>query len=197
MASLLGTDGSPRWHTVEATPAVRALVEGVDVDGTTAEQAAAQALRGHLEVASPLTHGALVGRTGLPSGRVTIALAALEAEGFAIQGRFTERAVDAGDDPALIEWSSRRLLTRIHAYSCAQRRRRVEPITAEQLMRFLAVVAARHRGAYPPPRRRRAGSGDRAAAGLRDRRRGVGVRGAGPPGARRRPRLARPPLPPG
>ena len=72
VASLAGDDGSRRWHTVEATPAVRALVEGVDVDGTTAEQAAAQVLRGHLEVASPLTHGDLVARTGLPPGRVTI-----------------------------------------------------------------------------------------------------------------------------
>jgi ATP-dependent Lhr-like helicase len=151
VVSLVGDDGSPRWHTVEATPAVRALVEGVDVDGTTAEQAAAQVLRGHLEVASPLTHGDLAGRTGLPAGRVTIALAALEAEGFAIQGRFSERAVDTEGDPTSVEWSSRRLLTRIHAYSRAQRRRRVEPVTAAQLVRFLVqwqhvTGATQHRG---------------------------------------------------
>ncbi len=151
VASLVGDDGARRWHTVEATATVRALVEGVDVEGATAEQAASQVLRGHLEVASPLTQGDLAARTGLPSGRVTIGLAALEAEGFAIQGRFSERAVDAGGDPASVEWSSRRLLTRIHAYSRAQRRRRVEPVSAEQLMRFLVqwqhvTVATQHRG---------------------------------------------------
>jgi ATP-dependent Lhr-like helicase len=137
VASLVGDDGSRRWHTVEATAAVRALVDDVDVEGTTAEQAAAQVLRGHLEVASPVTHHDLATRTGLPAGRVTIGLAILEAEGFAIQGRFSERAVDTAEDPASVEWSSRRLLTRIHAYSRAQRRRRVEPVSAEQLMRFL------------------------------------------------------------
>ncbi|MDP1820056.1 MAG: helicase-related protein, partial [Acidimicrobiales bacterium] len=151
VASLLGDDGSQRWHTVEATPAVRALVDSVDGDGTTAEQAAAQVLRGHLEVASPLTRGDLAARTGLPHGRVTVALATLEAEGFAIQGRFTERAVDAADDPAAVEWSSRRLLSRMHAYSRTQRRRRVEPASPEQLMRFLVqwhhvTDATQHRG---------------------------------------------------
>jgi ATP-dependent helicase Lhr and Lhr-like helicase len=151
VASIAGDDGSVRWHTAEATTAVRALVEGVDVDGTTAEQAAAQVLRGHLEVASPLTHDDLVERTGLSTGRVTVALAALEAEGFALQGRFSERAVDSADDPTSTEWSSRRLLTRIHAYSRAQQRRRVEPVSAEQLMRFLVqwhhvTGATQHRG---------------------------------------------------
>ena len=42
----------------------------------------------------------LVGRTGLPPVRVTVGLAILEAEGFAIQGRFSERAADAAGDPA-------------------------------------------------------------------------------------------------
>jgi ATP-dependent Lhr-like helicase len=152
VASRTGDDGSVRWHTVEASSAVRALIDDVDVDGTTAEQAAAQALRGHLEVASPLTLHELAGRTGLPPARVTIGLAVLEAEGFAIQGRFSERSVDRPDDSASIEWSSRRLLARMHAYSRAQRRRRVEPVTAEQYMRFLVQWqhvsgATQHRGA--------------------------------------------------
>jgi ATP-dependent Lhr-like helicase len=151
VAACTGDDGEPRWHTVESTSAVRALVDDVDVDGVSAEQAAAQLLRGHLETASPLTHGDLVGRTGLPASRVTVALAALEAEGFALQGRFTERAVDAAGDPASVEWSSRRLLTRMHAYSRSQRRRRVEPVTADQYLRFLVqwqhvTGATQHRG---------------------------------------------------
>jgi ATP-dependent Lhr-like helicase len=148
---VVGDDGARRWHTVEAAATVRSLLEGVDVDGTTVEQAAAQLLRGHLEVASPLTHGDLVTRTGLPPTRVTVGLAVLETAGFALQGRFTERASARSEDPEAIEWASRRLLSRMHAYSRAQRRRRVEPVTAEHFARFLAgwqhvTDATRHRG---------------------------------------------------
>jgi ATP-dependent Lhr-like helicase len=151
VASLVGDDGSVRWHTVEATDAVQALVEGVDVDGATAEQAAAQVLRGHLEVASPATAAALAERTGLSPTRVAVGLATLEAEGFALQGRYSERAQDADGDPATVEWASRRLLARMHAYSRAQRRRRVEPVTAEAFLRFLVQWhhvsgATQHRG---------------------------------------------------
>jgi len=146
--SIAGDDGALRWHTTEATSVVRAVLDGVDVHGTTAEDAAAQLLRGHLEVGSPLTQPDLVARSGLSPARVTIGLAALEATGFAIQGRFSERSVDRPEDPDAVEWSSRRLLARMHAYSRAQRRRRVEPVTAEQLMRFLVqwqhVTGATH-----------------------------------------------------
>ncbi|MDZ7674515.1 MAG: hypothetical protein U5K30_05550 [Acidimicrobiales bacterium] len=140
VASTEVADGSTRWHTAEATTTVRALLADADIDGCTAEEAATQVLRGHLEVASPLTEGDLVRRTGLRPGRVASGLAALESEGFAIQGRYTERAVDTAadepDDPTTVEWSSRRLLARMHSYSRAQRRRRVEPVTAQQFMRF-------------------------------------------------------------
>ncbi|HEX4866421.1 MAG TPA: DEAD/DEAH box helicase [Acidimicrobiales bacterium] len=151
VVSLVGDDGVVRWHTVEAAGAVRALVEGVDVDGTTAEDAAAQVLRGHLEVASPLIASDLGRRTGLSATRVAVGLATLEAQGFALQGRFSERSVDAGDDPATVEWSSRRLLARMHSYSRAQRRRRYEPVSPEQLMRFVVqwhhvTGATQHRG---------------------------------------------------
>ena len=129
-------DAETRWHTVEAAPLVRALAEEVEVEGHTPEDAVAQLLRGHLEVASPLTTVELERRTGLRSTRVAVGLAMLESEGFAIQGRYSERAVDSGDDPDTVEWSSRRLLARMHAYSRSQRRRRVEPVTAEQFVRF-------------------------------------------------------------
>src|SRR5690606_14405417 len=120
-------------------------------DGTTAEAAAAQVLKGHLEVASPLTAADLGRRTGLAPSRVAVGLALLESRGFAVQGRFSEGAVDTDGDPATVEWSSRRLLARMHGYSRAQRRRRYEPATPEQLMRFLVQWhhcsdATRHRG---------------------------------------------------
>src|SRR3546814_9317263 len=61
----------------------------------------------------------------------------LESRGFALQGRFSERSQDTDGDATTVEWASRRLLARMHSYSRAQRRRRYEPASAEQLMRFL------------------------------------------------------------
>jgi ATP-dependent Lhr-like helicase len=55
----------------------------------------------------------------------------LEAEGFAFRGRF---------DPALGEveqWCARRLLARIHSYTQTRLRREIEPVTAQDFMRFL------------------------------------------------------------
>ena len=127
---------------------MRALVEGVDVDGTTAEQAAAQVLRGHLEVASPLTAGELVRRTGLPPGRVAVGLAILEAEGFAIQGRFSERAVDADGRPGdgrVVEPSPARPHARVLAHPATPARRAGQRRAAHALP---GAVAARHRA--PP-----------------------------------------------
>src|SRR5690606_9858011 len=53
-----------------------------------------------------------------------------ESEGTVLQGRFT---AEDGE----VEWCSRRLLARMHAYSRRARRREVEPVTARDLMRFL------------------------------------------------------------
>jgi ATP-dependent Lhr-like helicase len=61
---------------------------------------------------------------------VTVAVARLEAEGFALRGRFDE-AIDAE------QWCARRLLTRIHRYSQQRRRREIEPVAPRDLMRFL------------------------------------------------------------
>jgi len=72
----------------------------------------------------------LVEATGLPRSDVGIALARLEGEGFAFRGRFTDP-----DGPE--EFCARRLLARIHAYTQQRLRREIEPVTAQDLMRFL------------------------------------------------------------
>src|SRR5690606_14147048 len=89
----------------------------------------AAALRGHLDISGPLTAGGLAERSGLPAPLVAAGLAVLEAEGFALRGAFT--------DPDADEWCARRLLARMHAYSRATRRKAVEPVTAQDFMRFL------------------------------------------------------------
>ncbi len=148
--------GAERWHPVEAARAVVVLTGEVtggpavagDPDGADLfpEQVAATVVRGHLELQSPVTEAELARITGLPPTLLKVALATLETEGSAIQGRFTPGAIQGRFTPSArisvqgappVEWCSRRLLARMHGRSRGARRRSVEPVTPEQLVRFL------------------------------------------------------------
>jgi ATP-dependent Lhr-like helicase len=94
-------------------------------------EAAAFALRGHLEVSGPVTAAGLARASGLPPGTVEAGLARLEADGFAMQGRFDP---SIGDGP---QWCARHLLARAHSYSQGRARREVQPVSAQEFMRFL------------------------------------------------------------
>jgi ATP-dependent Lhr-like helicase len=109
------------------TPDLRSPVAATAIDR---DAAAAEMLRGHLEYRGPSTTTDLAEATALPEADTTIALARLEAEGFAFRGHFT-----ALDGPE--EFCARRLLTRIHAYTQQRLRREIEPVTARDFMRFL------------------------------------------------------------
>ncbi len=95
------------------------------------EAVAAEMLRGHLDVSGPCTAAGLAQATGLGVSDVSLALVRLETEGFALRGRFTDPDGDGE------EWCARRVLTRIHAYTRQRKRREVEPVTAQDFMRFL------------------------------------------------------------
>jgi ATP-dependent Lhr-like helicase len=149
----IGTASGPLWCAAERIATAAALFPGApaepaaDPDGPGAlaaepaaagsadaideDAAAAAVLRGHLEVRGPSTVLALTDATGLPGTLVVRALAVLEAEGFAISGRFTDP--DAADE----EYCARRLLSRIHIYSRERRRREIEPVTPRDFIRFL------------------------------------------------------------
>ena len=62
---------------------------------------------------------------------VESALAALQAEGFAMRGQFTSGAA------AESEWCERRLLARIHRYTVKRLRAEIEPVEARDFLRFL------------------------------------------------------------
>lgn len=101
----------------------------------------AQALRGHLDTTGPVTVEALATRTTLAPSRVKVGLARLEAEGFAMRGTFdpalgrdTPSDCEGG---AAEQWCSRRLLARIHTYTQHRLRRDIEPVSAQDFMRFL------------------------------------------------------------
>lgn len=116
-------EGAAMWVATERLDVARAALDGGD-KGTV------EAVRGHLELMGVTTAGALSSSTTLPPGRVAWALAVLQQEGFAFEGRYSPGATGP-------EWVARRLLARMHAYSRRARRSAVEAVTAQDFMRFL------------------------------------------------------------
>jgi ATP-dependent Lhr-like helicase len=94
------------------------------------EEAAARCLRGHLDGLGPVTARELEDATGLSATNVAVALAQLETEGFALRGRFDHSIPDE-------QFCARRLLSRIHGYTQKRLRREIEPVTAQDFIRFL------------------------------------------------------------
>jgi ATP-dependent Lhr-like helicase len=122
-AEVMPRDGTELWCAAESLEDARRALAGDD-------EAVRRTLRGHLELTGITTEAALAAATTLAAGDVRIGLAGLEHEGFALQGRYTSGA-DA------TEWVARRLLARMHSYSRRSRRESVEPVTAQDFMRFL------------------------------------------------------------
>jgi ATP-dependent Lhr-like helicase len=136
-----------RWYAAESQTEVEVLLgtepatepePGSGPGGDSApemspERVAADLLRGHLELLSPVAVDQLQAETGLSGTLLAVGLATLESEGSAIQGRFT----NPNDTSAPIEWCSRRLLARMHGRSRKQRRRAAESVSPEQFVRFL------------------------------------------------------------
>ena len=129
------------WCAAERRAAVEALLPratfapdvrlGTDTGAAAdADAAGAAAVRGLLELVGPVTADMLAEATTLPRSTVDIALARVEGEGSALRGSF---------DPALTgeQWCARRLLVRIHVYTQQRLRREIEPVTAQDFMRFL------------------------------------------------------------
>jgi ATP-dependent Lhr-like helicase len=113
----------------QCTPAV--VTPPAHAQTLTAEGALVEVIRGRLEGLGPGTAQALADSLALPVARVDAALAALQAEGFAMRGAFTNEAVQAN------EWCERRLLARIHRYTVKRLRAEIEPIDARDFLRFL------------------------------------------------------------
>ncbi len=123
-ARTIDCDGEDRWCATELVADAERLTSG------TGDDVAIAVVRGHLELAGITTISGLCASAGLRPSQLAIALAALEHEGFALQGSY---APDADD----VQWVSRRLLARMHSYSRKRRRSGVEPATAQDFMRFL------------------------------------------------------------
>jgi ATP-dependent Lhr-like helicase len=145
-AAELSSDGERLWIATEQRAAAEALfpratfhpdvrlpAELAARPAPDADTAAVAALRGHLETSGPLSVAGLADLTALAPTQVEIAVARLESEGFAFRGHFTPASVAGGPE----EYCARRLLARIHRYTQDRLRREIEPVSAQDLMRFL------------------------------------------------------------
>ncbi|MBV8651221.1 MAG: ATP-dependent DNA helicase, partial [Alphaproteobacteria bacterium] len=117
------------WPDAALAPVIAAPDSRAQYDGSP-EEALVEILRGRLEGLGPVTEARLGAPLGLDPMAVTGALLALEAEGFAMRGRFTPGAPED-------EWCERRLLARIHLYTVKRLRAEIEPVAARDFLRFL------------------------------------------------------------
>ena len=141
-AARIATDSGPLWLAAEQRPRVAALFPGAPIEpdvsvppGIAAvadeEEARVATVRGHLARLGPCTVAELAAHTGLAAAAIPLPLARLEADGFVLRGHFDP--VRAGSE----EYCERRLLARIHRYTTDRLRREIEPVTAQDLLRFL------------------------------------------------------------
>jgi len=144
-----------RWYAAERRDWIEALFPGAagahaGGEAPDADVVSAEAVRGHLDVCGPVSAAELAQRTGLSVRRVQVGLGRLEAEGFVLRGRF-DPVEDGAEGDAPEQWCARRLLARVHAYTQRRLRREIEPVTAQDFVRFLlgwqhATPAGRRQG---------------------------------------------------
>jgi ATP-dependent helicase Lhr and Lhr-like helicase len=94
------------------------------------DDALLELVRGHAETSGPFTAAGLAEKLGLEAWEIEVALARLESDGLVLRGRFTP-----GTDAE--EFCDRRLLARIHRYTLDRLRSEIEPVSAQDFMRYL------------------------------------------------------------
>jgi ATP-dependent helicase Lhr and Lhr-like helicase len=134
------TDGRRLWVSAERlhevrlalpdgrAPADAAVIPGAAVD---ADAALRELVRSRLEAFGPVTAAALALPFGLTAADLAAPLAALEQQGVAMRGRFS--------DPHAEQWCERRMLARIHRYTLQRLRNEIEPVSLSDYQRFLFV----------------------------------------------------------
>ena len=144
------------YPEARAEPAV-ALPVGAAASVEDRDDARRRLLRGHTEARGPVTVAMLVESSALSEEDIQRGLAQIEALGHVLRGRFTttgapghplspvlsgdgngHRGTLAAIGPAPIEeFCDRRLLARIHRYTLDRLRKEIDPVSAQDFMRFL------------------------------------------------------------
>lgn len=128
-------------HATERVPVVQALwpaavleMQALAGDGPVEREVAArQLVRGWVEVLGPVTCPELMSLLELGRYDVDAALVKLESVGQVLRGSFRPTPPTPGE----VEWCDRRLLQRIHRLTVGRLRKEIEPLSAQDYMRFL------------------------------------------------------------
>ncbi len=143
-AAAVRTAAGALWFAAEHLRAVEALYPGaaispsvtlpphLDAPHPEREAAVLAAVRGHMEYLGPATAAGVAAMLAFGAREVTSAMARLEGEGIVLRGRFTP-----GTDEE--EWCDRRLLARIHRLTLDRLRSEIEPVSAQDFVRYLFV----------------------------------------------------------
>jgi ATP-dependent helicase Lhr and Lhr-like helicase len=138
-ATVLRAGAQALWGAAERLPDLLAVLPQATLHpaitspvprSPVADEALTDMVRGRLEALGPVTAELLGRPLEIPASKVESCLVALETEGAVLRGRFTPGAQET-------EWCDRRLLARIHRYTLNRLRQEIEPVTAEQFLRFL------------------------------------------------------------
>ena len=119
------------WPQAKLQPPIQA-VGPIAQTKWTLEDATRELLRGRLECLGPVTESSLARQMQLQPQAIKQALLALQGEGYAMQGQYSNHL-----DPDDIEWCERGLLARIHRYTMQKLRDAIKPVSAADYMRFL------------------------------------------------------------
>jgi ATP-dependent helicase Lhr and Lhr-like helicase len=141
-AARLSSGGATLWIAAERLPLFQALLPAAGPQPPiespaeyrqpwSEDEALIEIARGRLQGLGPASAASLAQPLGLSAARVAAALAALQAEGSVMHGRFTAAAPEEG------EWCERGLLARIHRYTVKRLRAEIEPVEPRDLLRFL------------------------------------------------------------
>lgn len=151
----LNTGTQTLWICAERLAQWRALFADADISPNinavgylanrewTREQALTELLRARLECVGPVSEANLQTIFQCSNSELTQALAALEVEGFAMQGCYSGQcAVGSAQiiTPEQVqdkEWCERGLLARINRYTIKSLRDEIKPVSASEYMQFL------------------------------------------------------------
>ena len=136
--------GSRHWFAAEHLPLIERLYPSVTIEPqivlpnsaatpvTDRDDARGRLARGHAESFGPLTASILARTSGLALDDADRALRQIESLGDVLRGHFT--TTDESGPP---EFCDRRLLARIHRYTLDRLRQEIDPVGAQDYMRFL------------------------------------------------------------
>ena len=158
-ATVLHTEKQTLWTCAERLPQVEAVYTNTTTDATpapptvipaqagiqsdnmppeaapysanlTRESALIELIRARLECSGPVTEAGFAELFESSATEISVALLALQNEGYAMQGYFSPEAAET-------EWCERGLLARMHRYTIRSLREEIQPVTVADYMRFL------------------------------------------------------------